>query len=125
MTQNKEQFVKALPYGEIELHGDDETIQCIAGDITAMKIHFLDGMEFKHVDGECKQVQAKPPCHILVVIIGRDYGEHYAERMTFSAPTEEEVEVYRDQINKIRYSQTAPRNSVGIWEKLKRYFGVR
>lgn len=124
MTQNKKQFVKALPYGEIELHGDDETYQCNAGAITAMKIHFLDGMEFKHVEGECKRVQTVDPRYILVVIIGYDHGDHYAERMIFAAPTEAEVETFRVQINQIRYAE--PVSQLRSWiENAKRKLKVK
>ncbi len=124
MTQNKEQFVKSLPHGEIELHGDDETYQCTAGAITAMKIHVNDGMEFKHVDGECKKVSVRPAMHILVVMIGYDTEDRYAERISFSAPTEQEVEAFRDQINRIRWG-IRPQQMMSWIEKTKSLLKVK
>lgn len=126
MTQNKGQFVKALPHGEIELHGDDETLQCNAGAITSMKIHVNDGMEHQFVEGKCERVQVRPLLHILVVVIGYDTENHYAERITFSAPTEEGVEEFRNQINKIRYPPRWPAPSeFGLLQKVKSALKVK
>ncbi len=101
---NKKQFVKALPHDEIELHGDDAIYQCKSDAITSMRIHRIRGMNFGIVNENYKNICIFPSHYVLTVIVGY-YGRNRCEKcITFSAPTESEVEVFRDQINQIRYS---------------------
>ena len=95
----RKQYVKELPNREIELHGETETYQYPVGAITAMQIDYNDG---KHI---ITDEQEKPPYYILQVILGYDTEDRYAERILFTAPTEEDVEKIRAEINRIRFKE--------------------
>ncbi len=95
----RKQYVKELPNKEIELRGETETYQYPVGAITAMQIDYDDGRSI------ITDEQEKPPYYILRVILGHDTANHYAERIIFTAPTEEGVEEIRTEINRIRFKE--------------------
>ncbi len=102
----RKQYVKELPNREIELHGETETYQYPVGAITAMQVDYNDG---KHI---ITDEQEKPPYYILRVILGWDTGDHYADRIVFTAPTEEGVEEIRAEINRIRFKECECRHAL-------------
>jgi hypothetical protein len=94
----REQFVKELPLGEIELHGETETYQYPVKRIT--------GMQISHMDHPYIREKEAPYWILRVILTGVSDIESYSEeRIIFTSPTDEGVESIRAQINQIRYSQ--------------------
>jgi hypothetical protein len=114
LKANREQFIKELPNGEIELHGETKTHQFHPSQITAMQIRYEDGKILRIIRDE--EVE---PYWALIVISGRSSEYPSEDRIVFTASTEGEVEKIREEINNIRYKKNGKKSGLFYWISAK------